>query len=336
MSDALPPFDAADAPKAVKSEMLDLRGKLDSIVPPKRDGVRNLLVATWNLKAFSSLTDRWTAEAHHSPKRDWRALWAITEIVSRFDVIALQEVKGNLRALRTMLKTLGRDWQFLMTDVTRGTAGNLERLAFLFDARRVSLSGLACELVVPEQQLQTIAPDALRTQFARTPYAVGFRSGDITFVLVTLHVIYGDRAEERAPELKAIAEWVAEWAEEITDWEQNLMVLGDFNIDRRGSSIWEAFASTGLTVPLDLDEVPRSIFSEKAARLDKYYDQIAWFETGKKRQLNLDCTAGGPHRLRPASLSRRWNEPEQHAAPDIGPLSSMGRIRAEALISLRQ
>lgn len=310
MSDALQPFDAADAPTTVKGEMLELRHQLDTIVPPKRDGVRNLLIATWNLKAFSSLTDRWTAEAHHSPKRDWRALWAITEIVSRFDVIALQEVKGNLKALRTMLKTLGPDWQFLMTDVTRGPAGNFERLAFLFDARRVTLSGLACELVVPEQRQEMIAPDALRTQFARTPYAVGFRSGDVTFVLVTLHVIYGDKAEERSPELKAIAEWMADWAEQVTAWEQNLMVLGDFNIDRRGSPIWEAFASTGLTVPLALDQVPRSIFFDEADRLDKYYDQIAWFDTGKKRQLNLDCTDGGyidfvPHLYQDTGMSRQ-------------------------------
>jgi len=32
----------------------------------------------------------------------------ISEIVSRFDIIAIQEVKGNLRALRHMLKYLNR------------------------------------------------------------------------------------------------------------------------------------------------------------------------------------------------------------------------------------
>ena len=311
MSNALPPFDATDAPASVTAEMHALRRMLDSMIPPKRDGVRNLLIGTWNLKAFSSLTEVWTASPHHSPKRDWRALWAITEIVSRFDVMALQEVKGDLKALRTMLKTLGPDWQFLMTDVTRGTAGNLERLVFLFDARRISLSGLACELVVPEERLQMVAPDALRRQFARTPYAVGFRSGDVTFVLVTLHVIYGERPEERYPELKAIAEWMADWAKQTTEWEQNLIILGDFNIDRHGSLIWQAFASTGLTVPAALDQVPRSIFFDEADRLDKYYDQIAWFETGNdKRRLNLDVSSGGgidfvPHLYREIGMTRK-------------------------------
>ncbi|MDA7946642.1 MAG: endonuclease/exonuclease/phosphatase family protein [Hyphomicrobiaceae bacterium] len=274
--------------------MRDFREKLDQIVSPKRDTSRNLLIGTWNLKAFASLTERWTARSEDSPKRDWRGLWAITEIISRFDVIALQEAKGDLKALRSLLKTLGRDWQFLMTDVTRGDAGNGERLAFLFDARRVSLSGLACELVVPDEQLQNIAPDALQRQFVRTPYAVGFKSGSETFVLVTMHVIYGDKPKERYPEIKAIADWMSEWALQTTEWEQNLILLGDFNIDRHGSDLWQAFASSGLTIPSFLDDVPRSIFASKAHSREKYYDQIAWFETtSDDRRLNMNILNGG-------------------------------------------
>jgi hypothetical protein len=98
MSNPLPPFDAPGVPAPIKNEMLDLRHHLDGKIPPKRDGVSNLLIATWNLKAFASLTETWTAGPNQSPKRDWRALWAITEIISRFDVIALQEVKGDLKA----------------------------------------------------------------------------------------------------------------------------------------------------------------------------------------------------------------------------------------------
>jgi endonuclease/exonuclease/phosphatase family metal-dependent hydrolase len=290
MSDGLPSLLGSQTPKTVRNEMADLRAALDQQIPPKRDTARNLLIATWNLKAFSSLTEKWTAGDGDSPKRDYRALWAITEIISRFDVVALQEVKGDLQALRTMLKTLGPHWSLLMTDVTRGDAGNGERLAFVFDTRRVSLSGLACELVVPREKLEeaAIKENALDRQFARTPYAVGFRAGGQTFVLVTLHVIYGSRIEARYPELKAIAEWMAEWATTINAWEQNLLVLGDFNIDRQGQLLWQAFTSSGLVVPNELDRVPRSIFSKEADRLDKYYDQIAWFETGNKRRLTLD------------------------------------------------
>jgi len=295
MSKPLPSLTGAATPKTVRDEMINLRHALDVGIPPKRDASRNLLIATWNLKAFSSLTEKWTATGNDSPKRDYRALWAITEIVSRFDVIALQEAKGDLKALRVMLKTLGPNWNLLMTDVTRGDAGNGERLAFIFDSRRVSPSGLACELVVPLGQIEDgkISKNALNRQFARTPYAVGFRAGGETFVLVTLHVIYGKRPEARYPELKAIADWMADWAAEISEWEQNLLVLGDFNIDRHGQLLWQAFTSTGLVVPNELDDVPRSIFSNEADRLDKYYDQIAWFETGKRRRLNLEYMGSG-------------------------------------------
>ncbi len=290
MSDPLPLLSDPRTPQTVRAEMEALRAALDLAIPPKRTAARNLLIATWNLKAFGSLSEKWTATGNDSPKRDYRALWAITEIISRFDVIALQEVKGDLKALRVMLKTLGPDWNLLMTDVTRGDAGNGERLAFIFDSRRANLSGLACELVVPLEKVEAgeIRTNALERQFARTPYAVGFKAGMETFVLVTLHVIYGDRPEARFPELKAIAEWMAEWATEISEWEQNLLVLGDFNIDRQGQLLWQAFTSSGLVVPNELDAVPRSIFSAEADRLDKYYDQIAWFETDQKRRLNLE------------------------------------------------
>ena len=111
-----------------------------------------------------------------------------------------------------MLRLLGPHWGFSMTDVTRGRPGNDERMAFLFDTRKLQLSGLACELVVPAEQLAEISADALNKQFARTPYAVSFRTVGHTFILVTLHVLYGENPAERVPELKAIAEWLADWA----------------------------------------------------------------------------------------------------------------------------
>ena len=89
MSDPLKSWRGSDVPVPVQTEMENLRRGLDNAIPPKRDANRNLLIATWNIKAFSSLTNAWTASSNDSPKRDWRALWATTEIVSRFDVIAI-------------------------------------------------------------------------------------------------------------------------------------------------------------------------------------------------------------------------------------------------------
>ncbi len=213
-------------PAAAANELNAFRQHLDTLLPRKQEG-ENLLIATWNIRAFGSLTRAWTAGEGDTPKRDLRAILSIAEIVRHFDVIAIQEVKGDLRALRDLLRCLGDDWAFLMTDVTQGASGNDERMAFLYDASRLKPSGLACELVVPQEWLQEVGADALQRQFARTPYAVSFRAGATTFILVTLHVMYGTDSSSRVPELKAIARWMRDWADQTSDWAQNLLVLGD-------------------------------------------------------------------------------------------------------------
>jgi len=297
-------------PAAVQADIDALRQHLTEVLPSKRLD-ENLLIATWNLRAFSSLTRKWTAGDDDSPKRDLRGLRAIGEIIRRFDVIALQEVKGDLRALRDLVKWLGSSWAFLMTDVTAGSVGNGERMAYLFDRRRVEPSGLACELVVPEEWLADVAPDALRRQFARTPYAVSFRAGRHTFILVTLHVKYGDDPADRTAELRGIARWMRAWAVRTNAWSQDLIALGDFNIDRRDDPLWQAFTATGLTVPRDLEDVPRSIFAAPGeATTDKYYDQIAWFAAiDGAGGLSMDYRRGGfvdflPHVYTDTGLTR--------------------------------
>src|ERR671916_1571884 len=252
---------ATQPPEEVAVDLARLRSTLDEDVPAKALD-RNLLIATWNVRAFGDLTEKWESSEEDTPKRDLHSLLSIAEIVSRFDVVAVQEARDNLKALRHLVHALGPNWGLSLTDVTEGAPGNGERMAFLFDTRRVVPSGLACEIVVPEEQLERIEPGALRRQFARTPYALSFRSGGKTFVLVTRHVLYGDDEEERLPELRAIAGWLAGWARDVNGWDHNLIALGDFNIDRRGDALHDAFVSTGLDIPADLQDVPRTIFAD--------------------------------------------------------------------------
>jgi exonuclease III len=177
-----------------------------------------------------------------------------------------------------------------MTDVTKGDPGNCERLAFIFNNDRVKLSGLACEIVVPDEQLKNnIGINALDRQFARTPYAVGFKAKEKTFVLLTLHVLYGDNSKARIPELKAIAEWMYDWAKQLNRWGQSLIILGDFNIEREGDEAYEAFISKNLYIPKDISSLPSTIFKKV-----KHYDQIGWFKNTKsKSQINLEYNKGG-------------------------------------------
>ena len=272
-----------DLPIEVAENLALLREDLDKKVPFKELD-RNLLIATWNIRGFGDLTRKWMSDEKDSPRRDLHSIFCIAEILSRFDVIAVQEVKGKLRALRDTLKLLGDNWSMILTDTNKSDSGNDERMAYLFDTRRVQMSGLAGEIVIPNEWVND--PDkVLREQFVRSPYAVSFRSGDKTFILVTVHIIYGKKSKDRISEIHGIARWLNDWAIDINAYDQNLIVLGDFNIDARGDVLDKTFLSEGLYVPEELQTLSRSIFDAT-----KYYDQIAWFISadGKRAKLSLE------------------------------------------------
>ena len=121
----------------------------------------------------------------------------------------------------------------------------------------------------------------MTSQFARTPYAVSFARGESRFTLVTLHVVYGQAPADRIAELAGIAQWLDRWSRNGDAWGTNLIALGDFNIDRQGDPLYDAFTSTGLRPPDPLNFVPRTVFDDPdpAAVPDRrhFYDQIAWF-----------------------------------------------------------
>ena len=292
-----------DIPPIEVLENLDLlRSDLESKIPPKKLD-QNLLIASWNIRAFGNLTRKWDSDENDSPKRDLHSILCIAEIIKRFDVIAVQEVKDNIRALRDTLKILGHNWSLILTDVNKGKVGNGERMAYLFDTRRVQMSGLAGELVVPEEWEDDINDGALAKQFVRSPYAVSFQSGKHTFILVTLHILYGDSPKSRIQELKGIAKWLSSWANDMKAYHHDLIALGDFNIDERGDLLDKTFLSEGLYVPPQLrkKEVTRSIFDQT-----KYYDQIAWFDGAPNGpKLSMEFLNGGNYDFVPIALQNR-------------------------------
>lgn len=262
-------------------------------MPGKQAG--NLLVGTWNIAIFGGLSrGGWeTKPPGATPKRNLEHLVCIAEVVSRFDVCAIQEVKSELTALRTMMRVLGPDYGFIVSDVTEGDPGNYERLAFVYDRRRIKASGLVGEIVIPKEELGVTG--SLDLQFARTPYAVSFAASDKRFTLVTLHALFGETTEKkrrRRKELEKIAQWLWKQAGEADEFNRNFIALGDFNIDRRDDPYWQAFASTGLGAPLPLQEARRNIAASTGGD-DKYYDQIAWFQEGDLAKLTLNYETAG-------------------------------------------
>lgn len=266
-------MDHAQYPRQVVEDIIRLRRRIAAAgLPPRRtDG--NVIVGTWNLQKFGALHPQWD-ENPGSPKRNLRSLAIIAEVVRCFDVIALQEVQRETTALRALMEQfLGPHWAVLLTDVSGGDKGNSERLAYLYDTRRVVLSGLSGEIVL------TSTPAGLPEQFDRTPYIAGFRAANEHFTLLTVHIRYGAAPADRLPELRQFARHAAQ---ELRDRsrtgqsreEPNLLVLGDFNIDQRqGNPLFDAFVETGLWVPQALQSMKTT--TGKAAR---HYDQIAWFQ----------------------------------------------------------
>src|SRR4051794_4336237 len=163
-----------DPPPEVLADLERLRTGLDALLPPSEPG--HLLLGTWNLRAFGRLTPRWSSAARDSPKRNLADLCSIAEIVSRFDVCAVQETRGDLTGLRTLLRRLGPGWGFVATDAGEGDAANDERLAFIFKRPHVRFAGLAGELVIDEDAFGT-ATTPLKRQFARAPFMVSFEAG---------------------------------------------------------------------------------------------------------------------------------------------------------------
>jgi endonuclease/exonuclease/phosphatase family metal-dependent hydrolase len=288
----VPALTAVDTPpQRVAQQAARLRSALDADASLPRRDAGHLLLGTWNIRAFGGLTPKWDSASGDSPKRNLTDVCCLAELVRRFDVCAIQETRGDLTAMLTLLRCLGPTWGVILTDSGLGDAANDERLAYIFDRDSVRPTGLAGELVLDATTFGTTALP-LRTQFARPPFMVSFEAGPpsspVGFTLISLHVDYGKKPADRTPEIRTFANWLKDRAGEREDFNANLIALGDFNIDRWTDANGQAFVSAGLTPPDELLNQPRSIFDTPSD--SHFYDQIAWFTAGNEDELTLRYT----------------------------------------------
>lgn len=131
--------------KRTITKLQELRVQLTKEIPAKQME-SNLLLATWNIREFGG--------TKYGGRLD-ESYYYIAEIISKFDLIAIQEVRDNLAALDKVMEILGSYWSYMFTDVTEGREGNSERTAFLFDTRKVRFGGLAGQLVLPRLKKKT-------------------------------------------------------------------------------------------------------------------------------------------------------------------------------------
>ena len=234
--------------------ILGLRRQLERDIP-ERTVSDTLLLATWNIRDFDS------NKFGHGPRIP-ETFHYIAEIISAFDLVAVQEVNRDLKALERVMDILGPNWTYISTDVTEGRSGNNERMTFVFDTRKVLFRNIAGEIVLPKNLL--IGEER---QFARTPFSVKFQSGWFQFDLCTVHLYYGASSgagyERRVKEIGEIARFMAKRAEREGT---NVILLGDMNVVGPNDATIKALKKHGFVVPGGLALTTNML-------RNKYYDR---------------------------------------------------------------
>jgi endonuclease/exonuclease/phosphatase family metal-dependent hydrolase len=222
---------------------------------PKRQIDENILIATWNIQHFSN-------------RKSARAIQYIADICERFDIIALQEVKTDLRGLKKLQEKLPGNYKILVSDPT----GNYERFAFLYDKRTVIPTGFVCEIgfTVPAGSHEGY-------QMHRMPYCASFKAGRFDFVVANVHIYYGSSAtlrQHRKKEIKKLVEFIYKRARapKYKVFDPDFFIVGDFNIKEEGDEFFEALKSKGFIMPDDMDNL-KTNFLRTAT-----YDKIAWVD----------------------------------------------------------
>ncbi len=275
--------------------LLRLRKQIATELPAR--SVRDsLMLATWNIRDFGG------SRLNPSPRLT-ESLYYMAEIISAFDLVAVQEVNNNMQPFLKMMEILGPTWSYIATDVTEGSGGNGERMAFVYDKAKVLFRNIAGEIVLPKKA------EIDDEQFARTPFMVKFQSGWCRLVLNTVHLYYGadtgEKLERRIKEIDKIAGFLAGRAEAD---EENYILLGDMNIVSPDDKTMKALKKHKFVLPGEIvkEEIPKAFLVKEpdatspgtplpqtdgdtnfASNMNrnKFYDQIAFYS--KKNELEL-------------------------------------------------
>lgn len=261
-----------DMSTAESKKILKLRETIKAAkIPPKKTD-DNLLVCTFNIREFGA------------KKRKSVSINALAEICSRFDIIAIQELRSDLHDLKRLMKALGPFWRCIFNDPAGAekNKGNDERLAYIYDNRVVRFTGMAAELLISDDFFSKGKPNPNASVPWRTPYLASFKSGMFDFMLLTVHIQWNTKGgiSARSKEIEMISNWVEDRRKNQKLFDPDIFVLGDFNIPTLGSSTFKALKKHGLTVPKALQNIKTNL------KQDAHYDQIAYYKQ------NTDCTIG--------------------------------------------
>jgi len=202
----------------------------------------SVLLATWNIANFGV------------QGRTKGALKLIAHILKRFDLIAVQEVNDQFDEFEQVVELMGPSFDYVMSD----TAGNQERLAYIYRFKKVAPTHLNGELAIrpreyPKRTVRVPFKDKNKKQrvqvfknfkyepFNRNPYMCSFMTGDFEFTLVNVHLYFGkdgnsklekDRKKfaRRVLEIFALSRWADKRVNLASTYSHNIILLGDMNV----------------------------------------------------------------------------------------------------------
>lgn len=250
----------------VVERLLELRKQLKAQVPEKT-ATQTLLLATWNIREFGE-------------NRLPESSYYIAEIIDHFDIVVIQEVNSKeIGGLESVLSILGDNWSYVMSDGVEGPAGGNEAMAFVYNTNKVKFTGLAGEIVLPDDKLMN------GVQFARTPFMVSFRAGWFDFKLCTVHIYYGKDTvkgiyQRRLKEIQTVSDFLLKRQESD---DMSYILLGDFNIPDTEGEYFNALVEQRYKTPTGKEKSKEKFFIPEEIRKHptdlghvSHYDQIAF------------------------------------------------------------
>lgn len=252
-----------------------------------------LLLASWNVANIG---------AQGRKDHDFEI---IAHIMKRFDLIAVQEINQDFHNFAKVLKKMGSKFDYIMTD----TAGNAERLAYVYNKRKVKPRNLFGELALrpreyPKRNVKVhfrknrkdmveVHKNVRFVPFDRNPFIGSFSSGKVDFTLANCHLYFGkfqnsskktDRARyaRRVLEIFALAKWADRCSNKDTTYDKDIILLGDMNVPNmsKDESTLKALIKFGYK---PVDYVTKTAGSNLGN--DKTYDQMAFAPTGLKNKI---------------------------------------------------
>lgn len=232
-------------------------------IPTKQND--KMLLASWNI---ANLGDEKQVRAQDD-------IEVMAEVLSWFDVVAIQEVKEGLSDFRRLQAALPSGYAAVMSD----QGGNNERMVFIHDTSRVDRLELAGEIAIPPSSHRYIRLPHTEQKFDgfdRNPFAVAFSCGNREFTIVNAHLYFGSDSthskNRRALECYALGRWADLRDKRGNAYSDNVVVIGDLNMPAAepGDQMYDALTARGLHIPAHQSRIGTTITE------GKHYDQLAF------------------------------------------------------------